>query len=128
MKIFNNMPWANRRLPVLLFAVLVSGVKAQDIDATKSLFEAWRWVHYTTQSGLPTNHVDDVIETPAGTVWAVTEAGLAWYDGYQWHALDPSSELAGVRPDMVSADDGDGLVVVAAGVRENGSGAFDAIP
>ena len=44
MRILNSILLRKLRLPVLLFAVLVSGVKAQEVDATKSLFEAWRWV------------------------------------------------------------------------------------
>jgi len=104
------------RLALLVLAVFIGVPRARATDETKSLFESWRWVQYTTQAGLPADFVSDVIETPAGTVWAVTEAGLARWDGYQWHALDPSSELAGKSPGMVSADDGDGLVVVAQGV------------
>lgn len=41
-------------------------------------------MHFTTESGFPSNNVVDVIETPDSTLWAVSDAGIEWYDGFQW--------------------------------------------
>ena len=49
--------------------------------------DAWRWVEFTTESGLPSNDVTGLTETNDGTVWAVTTKGIAWYDGFQWHPV-----------------------------------------
>ena len=68
-------------LGVSLWTVAMGG------DRAPALYEAWRWVHFTTDSGLPSNQVLQVVETPAGTVWAATQRGLAWYDDYRWHAI-----------------------------------------
>lgn len=47
----------------------------------------WRRVLYTTDQGLPSNSVDDLIETADGIVWVSTDRGPAWFDGYSWHAV-----------------------------------------
>lgn len=56
------------------------GLKAQ----LATLEESWRWVLFGTASGLPSEHVVDVLESPAGVPWVNTEKGLAWYDGFRW--------------------------------------------
>lgn len=61
-------------------------------DGEASFDEAWRWVSFTAESGLPSNNVLDVVETPDSTLWAMCDAGIAWYDGFQWHRVSlPSS-------------------------------------
>ncbi|MFH1416876.1 MAG: two-component regulator propeller domain-containing protein, partial [Planctomycetota bacterium] len=88
--------------------------------STESLYEAWRWVRFTTDSGLPSDRVYDVIETPDGTVWAATEKGLAWYDGFQWHPVGKSAGLPEMRAISLTADDRDSLVVLVDGVAYMG--------
>ncbi|GEM_PF-1086842 len=46
--------------------------------------EDWRWVHFTTESGLPSNIIFEIRETPGGTPWVNTPKGYAWYNGHQW--------------------------------------------
>lgn len=46
--------------------------------------DAWRWVKFTTESGLPTNDVTNLAETEDGTIWVITTGGIAWYDGFRW--------------------------------------------
>lgn len=53
-----------------------------------ALYDDWRWTHYTTASGLPSNDVFVVRQDKQGTWWALTKGGLAWLDGYSWHAVD----------------------------------------
>ncbi|MBI3766065.1 MAG: hypothetical protein HY277_06145, partial [Ignavibacteriales bacterium] len=52
--------------------------------------EEWRWVHFTTESGLPSDHIYEIVETSDGTPWVATSKGLAWYDGFRWHAVPDS--------------------------------------
>ncbi len=47
--------------------------------------EAWRWIQFTTTSGLPSDRVIDLIETDDGLVWALTTGGIAYYDGFRWN-------------------------------------------
>ncbi len=49
--------------------------------------EAWRWTHFTAETGLPSNAVDRVLESSDGTVWAMTPGGIAWFDDYRWHSV-----------------------------------------
>ena len=51
------------------------------------LQEPGRWAKFTAASGLPSNQVTDVVETTDGGLWAVTSAGLAWYDDFRGHPL-----------------------------------------
>jgi PAS domain S-box-containing protein len=50
-------------------------------------------VHFTTESGLPSNRVFDILETASGIVWARTQAGLAWYNGYCWDKIGMAKGL-----------------------------------
>ena len=63
-----------------------------------TLYESWRWVHFTTASGLPSNRVNSVVETGDGTAWASTTGGVAWYDGYRWHPMDDGDGIPAGRP------------------------------
>jgi signal transduction histidine kinase/ligand-binding sensor domain-containing protein len=92
-----------------LVLALASATAAQDDPLT----ESWRWVHFTTASGLPSNRVFNIIETPDGTVWAATQAGLAWFDGYAWHAIPKSDGLPEAKLNAVVPDGSNGLLVVA---------------
>lgn len=69
----------------LLFSSLCSLLISSTAAAQSyALNEEWRWVHFTTESGLPSNEVTHIVETEDGTVWAGTSKGLAWFDGYEW--------------------------------------------
>jgi signal transduction histidine kinase/ligand-binding sensor domain-containing protein len=65
--------------------------------------DSWRWAHFTTESGLPSDQVFCITETPDGTIWAGTQKGLAWFDGYFWNSLDirqgiPADQIALIEP------------------------------
>ncbi len=47
--------------------------------------EAWRWIQFTTTSGLPSDRIIDLVETDDGLVWALTASGVAYYDGFRWN-------------------------------------------
>lgn len=74
--------------------------------------EAWRWVHFTTESGLPSNRVQHVVET-AGVVWAGTASGVAWFDGYRWIPVAESGGLPAVGVSSMVATPQWGVLVVA---------------
>ena len=58
---------------------------ASTVGAQTDIFnESWRWAHFTTESGLPSNNIYNIIETADSTLWALSDAGIAWYDGFQW--------------------------------------------
>ncbi len=63
--------------------------------------ESWRWIYYTTETGLPSNRVLDLIETPDGTTWASTEFGIAWFDGYLWHTVVCKERIQAVRTSSI---------------------------
>ncbi|MBI5471260.1 MAG: response regulator [Ignavibacteriae bacterium] len=54
---------------------------------TSRFFDAWRWVEFDLESGLPSNHTYAILETEQGTPWVITKLGVAWYDDYVWHQV-----------------------------------------
>ncbi len=56
-------------------------------SAQTTLVEEWRWVHFGVAEGLPSPVVHSVARARDGTVWAATERGPAWYDGYRWQPV-----------------------------------------
>lgn len=73
----------------LLASLLITGSTAFPQSSVSG--DRWQWVEFTTESGLPSDHIYDLTETRAGTVWVGTESGLAWYDGTVWHPVDTSA-------------------------------------
>ncbi|NUN69887.1 MAG: hypothetical protein HUU02_09270 [Bacteroidetes bacterium] len=65
---------------LLSIAAFLQPLRAQ----YEHLYENWRWAHFTTKSGLPSNTIEGIVETKDRTPWVITPQGLAWYDGYQW--------------------------------------------
>jgi PAS domain S-box-containing protein len=68
-------------VPVVFLLLFACCARAQNFD------EAWRWVQFTKESGLPSNNVLEVVETPDSTLWAICDAGVAWFDGFQWQPV-----------------------------------------
>ena len=77
--------------------------------------DAWRWVQYNTGSGLQSNRVFDLVETPDGTVWVSTQSGVAWFDGFDWTPADESSGLPPTRTVRMVAGGSDRILIVSAG-------------
>ncbi|MEK6643717.1 MAG: ATP-binding protein [Planctomycetota bacterium] len=61
--------------------------------AKDRLNDAWRWVVYTTDAGLPSDDILDLVETPLGTTWAATQSGVARFDNYRWLAVNAGQGL-----------------------------------
>lgn len=84
----------------LLAAVAPTGASGQ----TLLLDEGWRWAGFDRTAGLPSEAVNDVVQTGDGRYWAATDSGLAWFDGFLWHAMGerdgvPERQLLQVAPD-----------------------------
>jgi hypothetical protein len=81
--------------------------------ADEALFsEPWRWATFTTESGLPSNEVLDLVETPKGTTWATTREGIAWFDGYQWDEVSEAQGLPSGSPNSIAPFGEDQVLVV----------------
>ena len=72
---------------------------------------SWRWQSFSTDDGLPSMQIQQVIETDHGTPWVVTGGGIAWFDGYRWHALQ-APDLLGQRPSMIARAGEDRILIV----------------
>ncbi|MBI1804315.1 MAG: PAS domain S-box protein [Ignavibacteriae bacterium] len=97
---------------VFSFALVLSTllpVKAQNEEYD----ETWRWVQFTTESGLPSNRVTEVHETSDGTVWAIAAGRLAWYDGFQWQPMDLPHDMLDNYSVSILGEDGDSLLIMA---------------
>ena len=65
------------RITILIGIIAVCALTAAaQIDTFN---ESWRWVHFTTESGLPSSNVSDIVETPDSTLRAIAGAGGAIY-------------------------------------------------
>jgi PAS domain S-box-containing protein len=91
-------------------AALNPGVGHSQLE---TLGDSWRWVHFTAESGLPSNHVYDVIETGDGTVWAPTGEGVARYDGYLWHTIGTFPRIGDRGPTLLSTDSGSTAMILS---------------
>jgi PAS domain S-box-containing protein len=99
----------------LLFPLTLAVAPAPAFARQDLATEDRRWVEFTTESGLPSNHVYFVLETKDGTAWAGTSLGLAWYDGYRWCAADTPVALRGERVWSMDLYSRDSLLVNAGG-------------
>ena len=100
---------------VLLGAFLV----ALDVARGQtSLTDDWRWVQFGVADGLPSPIVRVVIRATDGTMWAGTDNGPAWFDGYRWQVVRTADGrvLGGERATRLVAG-ARGMVVLAVGSR-----------
>lgn len=102
-----------RRLSILILAVLaLSGHSALCQGLLPGLHESWRWRWFGVEAGLPAASIDRFIETPAGELWVLTRAGMAWYNGSYWQSPPDDAQ----RPSLQSASavaDSSGIYLVA---------------
>ena len=59
---------------LLACACLTSAWSGEALGQKDPLLEDWRWVHYGTESGLPSGWVIDLVES-GETLWAATPSG-----------------------------------------------------
>ena len=107
-------------LLVLLFSfVAFTPLQAQPV--VDALYDDWRGAYYTVESGLPSTNVTDLIETSTGILWAVTDKGVAWYDGYRWSTPSPRDSIPYSLPTSASANLMGGILLVMNGSLYTGS-------
>ena len=99
----NNTPTLAIPEKCLLIFCLSLFVHATLWPQFESFSQDWRWVHFTTETGLPSNQIINVTETRDGTVWAATSLGIARFDGYQWHAIPDTSAAFKKPPQLITA-------------------------
>ena len=63
---------------------------------------SWFTRPWRSDDGLPENNVTGVVQTPDGYLWVATHAGLARFDGVQFHRV-PLPTDAGIRRQMIRA-------------------------
>jgi len=118
-------PFLFSLIAVGLLSLITLPAKAQ----WESFREAWRWARFTAESGLPSNRVTDVVETPNGTLWAATQAGLAWYDGFHWTPVRDSHGIpAYPSGSMVPLSHDSILVTVIGHLYVGGKQGFKRVP
>ena len=95
-------------LLVILFTISTSGVYSQVLNFQ----ESWRWAHFTTESGLPSDAVTCIAETPDSIIWAGTKKGLAWFDGFYWNTVAPSLGLPSGKISVIEPFGADSVLVI----------------
>lgn len=101
-----RLPWVAPLRPLLTVVALAALLPATVRPQSAAVPEAgdWRWVHFTTESGLPSDFVSTVVEVAGDGPWALTRNGIARFDGYRWLPVPLSSS-----PDTFNASlTGDG--------------------
>ncbi|HEV8539118.1 MAG TPA: ATP-binding protein [Bacteroidota bacterium] len=98
-----------QKIPCLCIIAIVCNASAQ--GQTTTYGESWRWVHFTSESGLPSNQSLGINETPDGTIWS----NFQWFDGFSWRNVEDAGDqvlsYTGARPGF----DSDGLVAIQDG-------------
>jgi hypothetical protein len=79
-------------------------------------FDGQGWKEYTTADGLPSNAIVDIGVAPDGLLWAVTDYGVATFDGSAWVSVD---DVPGWIKTMAFAPDGSIWFGTSAGTVEN---------
>ncbi|MBI3195836.1 MAG: PAS domain S-box protein [Ignavibacteriae bacterium] len=93
----SNLTSLSRILLIILCFIFPHSLFGQ----LEHLSDEWRWVHFTTIYGMPSDYVLSVVESQSGTTWALTSEGISWYDGYQWVLLE-EQELPQSKPVWLS--------------------------
>ncbi len=92
----------------LFYAIVTVDCMAQP----SRFFDAWRWVEFDIESGLPSNHTYAILETEQGTPWVFTTLGVAWFDDYIWHQVQFPATVPLTKPQSFYADSRDRIVIV----------------
>ena len=80
---------------------LAAGARAWALDPTRALTQA-RLSLWTSESGLPQNTVDAIVQTRDGYLWMGTEEGLVRFDGVRFVVSDRQSAPA-LRSSFISS-------------------------
>jgi len=88
--LFNKLFW----IPILLITCLPSAWGQH---------KAWR--QYTTDDGLPSNEVFDVVQDPRGYLWFATSRGICRYNGYEFTLPVDTSNMVGSEAFVPALDE-----------------------
>ena len=110
----------NTRIAVLM--VFAAGAWAQ----APAQMPRYRWENFTTENGLPDNHVFQV-KVDGARVWAATENGLALYQNGKWKVYGTQDGLVHRAVLFVDVDPRTGNVWAATmgGLSRFSAGRFD---
>ena len=109
-------------LPLRLFLLsVVAFTPLQAQPVVDALHQDWRGVYYSEESGLPSENVIDLIETSTGILWAVTDKGIAWYDGYRWSSPISQDSIPNLQPTGTSSNLSGGILAVINGSLFSGN-------
>lgn len=109
---------------LLVFGLLASGAAAQQgldegpqpgliVSPQGTAFnKAWRWAEFTTESGLPSNRIVDIVETGNGTPWVSTQRGVAWFNGFYWNPLGLEHGIPTTAPRAITSYGADEILAV----------------
>ncbi len=89
------------RAALALLAALVAGTTTFALDPNRALTQA-RLAVWTSESGLPQNTVDAMVQTRDGYMWMGTEEGLVRFDGVRFVVSDRQTAPA-LRSSFVSS-------------------------
>jgi diguanylate cyclase (GGDEF)-like protein len=84
-----------------LLLALLAGSSAFALDPSRALTQA-RLAVWTSESGMPQNTVDAIVQTRDGYLWVGTEEGLARFDGVRFVVSDRQTAPA-LRSSFVSS-------------------------
>jgi PAS domain S-box-containing protein len=96
---------------LFLHTIVYGLLQSPSIDESK-LNEEWRWVSFTTESGLPSNQISSLVESSNGVIWVATSTSVAWYDGFKWNPIDSTQGLPQRKVRSMSIGSDDSLVIV----------------
>jgi hypothetical protein len=115
--------WIRRTSSALLAVPLVFAHASPASGQVEGLTDAWRWIQYTSATGLPPGRILDITES-RGVPWIVTERGIAWFDGYTWRRPTREDSLGSAAIRRVTTDPRGGVLGIANGavVRVDSSG------
>ena len=89
----------NKRIFLILSLVVLWSTTY--LFAQSSLYnEPWRWAHFSTNEGLPSNRVLGILEQPNGVAWVNTSDGLAYFNNFYWIRMGASKGVPEKRADI----------------------------
>lgn len=77
-----------KRFSILALLMMVALL----IHATKSDAPDFKFLHYTTDNGLPSNCIRDICQDDQGFIWFATDGGLVRFDGVRCVTFLPESD------------------------------------
>ncbi len=112
----------------IVFLIRMIIICASTVGAQTDIFnESWRWAHFTTESGLPSNNIYNIIETADSTLWALSDAGIAWYDGFQWINVPIVKSMLANYSGQISDYCRDSVIYYFGGICKGGKSGFSNI-